>query len=207
MLASVTRACSAGPMHLHVRWASTAADRVASSEQSKWAAILDPLYLHPSSPMAHSVDSAQHPLAATPRPTFRDEDEGEHGLARATNRRRLADDSGWDGRSRHPTALELEGPGGAAVVPGLALGSALAEAAAASAPRSPTPRPTDAQAAWAAAFTDAAVGSQARGSAGSSCRGGRAQTADASWLSAASAQGPPSPRRAASLPNLHLRSQ
>ena len=76
MLASVARACSAGPMHLHVRWASTAADRVASSEQSKWAAILDPLYLHPSSPMAHSVDSAQHPLAATPRPTFRNEDTG-----------------------------------------------------------------------------------------------------------------------------------
>ena len=204
MLASVARACSAGPMHLHVRWASTAADRVASSEQSKWAAILDPLYLHPSSPMAHSVDSAQHPLAATPRPTFAAvEDEGEHGLARATNRRRLADDSGWDGRSRHPTALELEAaPGGAAVVPGLAL--ALAEAAAASAPRSPTPRPTDAQAAWAAAFTDACTERQARGSAGSSCRGGRAQTADASWLSA---QGPPSPRRAASLPNLHLRSQ
>ena len=200
MLASVARACSAGPMHLHVRWASTAADRVASSEQSKWAAILDPLYLHPSSPMAHSVDSAQHPLAATPRPTFRDEDEGEHGLARATNRRRLADDSGWDGRSRHPAAVEV-------AVPGLAL--ALAEAAAASAPRSPTPRPTDAQAAWAAAFTDACTERQARGSAGSSCRGGRAQTADASWLplSAASAQGAPSPRRAASLPNLHLRSQ
>ena len=203
MLASVARACSAGPMHLHVRWASTAADRVASSEQSKWAAILDPLYLHPSSPMAHSVDSAQHPLAATPRPTFAAvEDEGEHGLARATNRRRLADDSGWDGRSRHPAALELE----AAVVPGLALAL---EAAAASAPRSPTPRPSDAQAAWAAAFTDACAerSGQARGSAGSSCRGGRAQTADASWLSGASAQGPPSPRRAASLPNLHLRSQ
>ena len=88
MLASVARACS-GPMHLHVRWASTAADRVASSEQSKWAAILDPLYLHPSSPMAHSVDSAQHPLAATPRPTFRDEDEGEHGGRAIRQERRL----------------------------------------------------------------------------------------------------------------------
>ena len=64
-----------------------------------------------------------------------------------------------------------------------------------------------AQAAWAAAFTDACAERQAQGSPGSSCRGGRAQTADASWLSGASAQGPPSPRRAASLPNLHLRSQ
>jgi hypothetical protein len=146
----------------HICWAPALSQTKLAAERFKWTSVADPCFYHPTSPLAHTlVDRA--PIEK--RCSF-ELDSDEQEAPSASNRRRLSKDPLYT----HPSAMRNNRcssgtcPGATMTKLDLVRGGSEAAAAAGGAeaqfPRQPTPRPTDAQAAWAAAFTENSISAE-----------------------------------------------
>lgn len=142
-------ASSAGAKGRGICWAPALSQTHQAAERLSWASIADPCFFHPSSPFTPTI--VNQPLVEK-RCSFDAEDDD---APSASNRRRLSEDPLY----KHPAADARFKTGGAAAVVKLDLvrdvtpggnGGGGRDAVV----RQPTPRPTDAQAAWAASFTE-----------------------------------------------------
>jgi hypothetical protein len=128
-------------------------------ERLRWASIADPCFFHPSSPFTPTIVNR---ALVEKRCSFHEHASDDGEAPSASNRRRLSEDPLY----KHPAADARPGADGPTVVKLDIVRHVTPTGGGDAVVRQPTPRPSDAQAAWAVTFTENARLSDERLSAG-----------------------------------------